>query len=72
MSGKLIKDRAFWAGGAGKDAVLPDGAKSKAESSADGAGALGRYEDTTEAIKSQQVSGKGQIKARPLKAGTRY
>ncbi len=72
MSGRKINDHSFWAGGKGKDSVLPDGPhKVKAESSAEGAGAVGKYEDTTEAIKSQQMMNDSKIKGRPMKAGYR-
>ena len=72
MSGRKINDHSFWAGGPGKDSVLPDGPhKTKAESSAEGAGEVGKYEDTTEAIKSQQMAAKGKAKSYPLKSGYR-
>lgn len=61
MGGKLIKDHSSWVGGMTEDSVLPKGSKSKHESSAEGAGSLNKYEDTTEAIKSQQEMGKGKI-----------
>lgn len=70
--GRKIDDHSFWAGGPGKNMVLPDGgAKTKAESSAEGAGHESNYEDTTETIKAQQVAGVGKIKGRPLKANYR-
>lgn len=69
--GQRIDDRSFWAGGPGKDSVLPDGVHNKSESSAMGAGSLARYEDTTETIKAQQVEGVRQVKARPLKPNYR-
>jgi hypothetical protein len=55
--GQRIDDHSFWAGGASKGSVFPEGAKVKKESSAEGAGALMQYEDTTEKIKSQQEMG---------------
>jgi hypothetical protein len=71
--GQRIDDHSFWGGGKGKDSVLPDGPhKTKSESSASGAGSLGKYEDTTEAIKSTQEAGIGKAKGRPLKPGYRY
>jgi len=71
--GQRIDDHSFWAGKKGKDSVFPDGPyKTKDESSAEGAGEVMKYEDTTEAIKGSQEMGKGEIKRRPLKPGTRY
>jgi len=72
MSGRRIDDHSFWAGSKGVNSVLPDGPhKTKVESSAEGAGAVSRYEDTTETIKSQQVAGVKKIKAHPMKPGYR-
>ena len=72
MSGKRIDDHSFWAGKRGKDSVLPDGPhKTKSESSAEGAGALHHYEDTTEAIKSQQMMGEKKLRGHPQKPGHR-
>lgn len=53
--GMRIDDHSFWAGGKGRDSVFPDGPhKCKTETSADSAGELMRYEDTTEEIRSMQ------------------
>jgi len=52
--GQKINDHSFWAGGSSKQSVLAQGVKHKAESSAEGAGMMSEYEDTTEAIKKQQ------------------
>lgn len=72
MAGKRIDDHSFWAGGPGKDMVLPDGGgKTKNESSAEGVGEVNRYEDTTEAIKSSQEMAKGKVKSHPMKPGCR-
>jgi flagellar hook assembly protein FlgD len=66
--GQKIDDHSFWAGSKSKSSVFPDGPhKEKMESSAEGAGSLKVYEDTTEKIKAQQVEGVRQIKNRPLK-----
>jgi hypothetical protein len=70
--GRHIDDHSFWAGAKPKNCVLPDGAKMKQEMSANGAGSLMMYEDTTEKIKGVQEDGHSQIKRRPLKPGTRY
>lgn len=70
--GKRIDDHSFWAGGHGKDSVLPDGPhKTKAESSADGFGELSHYEDTTETIKTQQMMNKAKVHSHPQKPGHR-
>lgn len=68
MSGQKINDHSFWGGGKGSASVFPDGPhKVKMESSAEGAGAVMKYEDTTEAIKAGQVAGVGKIKSKPMK-----
>jgi hypothetical protein len=72
MGGRLINDHKFWAGGPGKDMVLPDGGgKTKTVESADGAGALGHYEDTNETIVSQQRMGEKKLRSHPHKTGYR-
>jgi hypothetical protein len=66
--GQKIDDHSFWAGGKGKSSVFPDGPhKTKDESSAEGAGSLMKYQDTTEAIRATQVEDVRQIKAHPMK-----
>ena len=72
MAGRRIDDHSFWAGGAGKDMVMPMGAKTKNESSTEGSGEVMRYEDTTEAIKSVQEKSVSQTKRHPMKPGYRY
>lgn len=67
MSGRKINDHSSWIGGRSKGSVFPEGVKHKAESSAEGAGAVGTYEDTTEAIKSQQEHGISKAKGHPVK-----
>jgi hypothetical protein len=72
MSGRKIDDHSSWVGSKGKDAVFPDGPhKTKNYSSAEGAGSLSHYEDTTETIKSQQEMGKSKMKGHPQKPGYR-
>lgn len=72
MAGRRIDDHSSWVGAAQKGYVFPDGPhKVKAESSAEGAGEVNRYEDTTETIKAQQVESVRQAKARPMKANYR-
>ncbi len=55
--GQKINDHGSWAGSRSKDSPLPMNSKNKFYSSAEGAGALNEYEDTTEKIKSQQEQG---------------
>ena len=63
MAGQKINDHSFWAGKKGSASVFPDGPhKVKMESSAEGAGAVMKYEDTTEAIKKSQVDGVKKVK----------
>lgn len=68
MSGKKIDDHSFWAGGAGKNMVMPQGVHTKSESSADGDGGLSKYEDTTETIKAQQEMGVKKVRNNPTKS----
>lgn len=65
--GMRIDDHKFFAGKGSKGSVFPDGDHVKEYSSAEGAGSLSKYEDTTEAIKAQQMQGIGKIKGRPVK-----
>lgn len=62
------------AGGYAKtsDALMKSKTHLKSYSSANGAGELGKYEDTTEAIKSVQSAGEGKIKGHKMKDGYRY
>lgn len=60
--GQRIDDHSFWAGKGSNGSVFPIGAKTKMESSAEGAGSVTKYEDTTERIRSAQVEGDKKIK----------
>jgi hypothetical protein len=71
MGGRHINDHSSWIGKASKDSPLPIGNKVKDESSAEGAGGIKRYEDTTETIKAQQEANKSQIHKHPLKPNYR-
>jgi hypothetical protein len=71
MAGRRIDDHSNWIGGAGKNMVMPMGVHTKAESSAEGFGELSHYEDTTEAIKSQQMMNKSKVHGHPRKPGHR-
>lgn len=63
MTGKRIDDHSFWAGSKGKASVFPDGPhKEKMESSAEGAGSVSKYIDTTETIRKQQTDGTAKVK----------
>lgn len=72
MSGRRIDDHSFWAGGKSKGSVFPEGAKIKHEESDSHMGELSHYEDTTEAIKSQQMMNNKKQKGHAQKAGHRY
>ncbi len=58
--GMRINDHKFFAGSGSPR--FPKGVHTKDESSAEGAGSVPKYEDTTEEIKSAQVAGVGKIK----------
>lgn len=60
--GQRIDDHSFWAGKGANGSVFPMGAKVKNESSAEGAGSLMQYEDTTERIKHAQKEAVKQVK----------
>lgn len=72
MAGRRIDDHKSWMGAPEKGAVLPAGAKMKQERSAEGAGGIMDYPDTTEAIHRDQVAGEGKLKSKPMKPGYRY
>ena len=62
--GRRIDDHSFWGGSKGKASVFPDGPhKVKMESSAEGAGSVSKYEDTTERVKASQVEGEKKLKS---------
>jgi hypothetical protein len=69
--GQKINDHSSWVGKGSKGSVFPMGVKTKNESSAEGAGSISKYEDTTETIKSQQQMGIGKAKSHPMKPGHR-
>jgi len=64
-----INDHKFFAGSGSP--TFPKGVHTKVEESANGAGSLMKYEDTTEAIKSTQMMGESKTRAHPLKTGFR-
>ncbi len=69
--GQRVDDHKFWAGSKSKGSPFPEGVHHKQESSAEGAGSVMTYEDTTEKIKGQQEATKGKLKGHPLKPGYR-
>jgi hypothetical protein len=71
MAGRRIDDHNSWVGKGSNGSVFPMGVKTKNESSAEGAGAVSKYEDTTEAIKEQQVMAERKTKSHPMKPGYR-
>jgi hypothetical protein len=71
MSGRKINDHSSWVGKGSNGTVFPMGCKLKSESSAGGVGALSKYEDTTETIKSQQEMSKAKVNGHPMKSGYR-
>lgn len=70
MSGRRIDDHGFFAGKGSPS--FPKGVHTKMESSANGAGELNKYEDTTEAIKASQEMSKGKVKSHPMKPYYRH
>lgn len=70
MSGKKISDHKFFAGSGSPR--FPKGVHTKDESSAEGVGAVMKYEDTTEAIKAQQEMGERKARGHKAKDGYRY
>jgi len=65
--GRRIDDHGSWMGMGSKGNPLPEGVKMKYETSAEGAGELNKYEDTTEAIKAGQEEAVKKIKSHPMK-----
>ncbi len=72
MAGRRIDDHSSPFGTHGKNSVFPDGPhKVKVESHAEGFGELSHYEDTNEAIVSQQNMNKKKVHGHPRKDGFR-
>lgn len=65
--GRKISDHGSWMGKGSNGSILPVGNKVKMESSAEGSGALAKFEDTTEAIKAQQEACKSKVKSHASK-----
>jgi hypothetical protein len=67
-----VDDHKSWMGTRSKGSVFPDGPhKTKEETSAEGAGGLGEYDDTTDDIKRDQLAGIGKLNSRRMKPGYR-
>lgn len=68
MAGRRIDDHAFWAGSKPRGTVFPEGPhKLKEEVSANGAGGVSYYEDTTESLKKSQEMAKAKVHGHPRK-----
>lgn len=66
--GQRIDDHKSWMGSPGKNSRFPDGPyKTKEEMSANGAGEVMTYEDTTEQIKRSQDTAEKKIRAHKMK-----
>jgi len=60
---RKIDDHSSWVGKGSNGTVFPEGVKVRTVTSADGAGELTRYEDTSEDIKNAQEYNKKKIKS---------
>lgn len=69
--GMRIDDHKSFAGSRSEQTIAPMGVKFRSESSAEGAGSMNRYEDTSATIKEQQNAGISKAKAHPMKPGYR-
>lgn len=64
---RRVDDHSFWAGKAPKGCVFPEGAKRKEFSSAEGAGELRGYEQSSEEIKKFQEMQDRKVSENPRK-----
>lgn len=64
---RRIDDHSFWAGGSSKASIFPEGVKTKSFSSAEGAGELRRYEETSDEIQRAQEMAERKVKSHPRK-----
>ena len=69
MSGQRINDHHFWAGSKSEGSVFPKGVHHKAESPAQGAAKVMKYEDTSAAIRSVQEGNKSKANSHKQKDG---
>lgn len=67
MAGRRIDDHSSWIGKGDSKSVLPSGVHVKSYSSAEGAGELDRYCDTTEEIQRMQERGEKKISSHKMK-----
>ncbi len=72
MANRRIDDHSAWMGKGAKGVPLPMGSKMKQEHSAEGAGGITDYPDTTEAIHRDQKAGEAKLRSKPMKPGYRY
>lgn len=70
--GQKISEKGSWVGSSSAENVFPEGVKQKSYMSAEGAGSKEPYEDTTEAIKSQQQANTAKVKSHGMKPGYRH
>ena len=70
--GKKIEDHSFWGGSKPSGSVLPIGSKMKPMQDSAGDGHEAYYEDTAEAIHSQQSNNMKKAKSHDMKTGYRY
>lgn len=71
MAGQRIDDHSSWVGKGNKGSVFPEGVKVKDMSSAEGAGGLSSYEDTSNEIQRAQEMGDKKVKSHSMKANYR-
>lgn len=72
MAGRRIDDHSSWVGKGSDGSVFPMGCKMKRESSAEGAGSVTDYPDTTEAIRKDQEASERKIRGHKQREGYRY
>lgn len=69
MAGRRIDDHSSWVGKGSEGSVLPKESKTMQFQSSEGAGGLGVYSDTTEAIKRDQDAAKSKLKSQYIRGG---
>ena len=69
--GTSIDDHKMFAGSRSEKTIAPMGVHFKEESSAEGAGSLMKYEQTSEEIRAMQEKGVAKIKGHAMKPGYR-
>lgn len=71
MAERKIDDHSSWVGKGSKGSVFADGAKVKEYRSAEGAGKISSYPDSSEEVLRDQSGGVSKLKSRPMKEGYR-